>query len=316
MTKLLTTSVLLAAAFTASTASANTVLLDYRGQDEKVIDGERNYDFFSLEGPRVVIPVFETTEFDEKPLIDVRPIPFGPFRPDGRADMQIEVSDDPIRAFGTIRLLEQNNFPIMEMLAVQNFPQVEDGYNDYPMFSNIRQEGRFAFNEGGLATFGAGGDSGFLVNNEFEFGSSSAQLYNSRNNRVGGNLLEEEGDSAILGFRIDVFMDDFNSDWGQDYDFKECEIPLSIQIVDDGSNDNGPIPMAYECKEEPREVLLASYFGFVEVTRGSVTPGILGVNGNAFGAAQVPNVVPLPAPALLLGAGIAGLMGLRRRRKS
>lgn len=54
-------------------------------------------------------------------------------------------------------------------------------------------------------------------------------------------------------------------------------------------------------------------FGFLEITRGSLTLGELGFQqtpdaGAAFGAATV----PVPAPLALLGFAMAGLFGLRR----
>lgn len=58
------------------------------------------------------------------------------------------------------------------------------------------------------------------------------------------------------------------------------------------------------------------YFGFIELTRGSITPGLLALNPVAGNGATVPSAsaVPLPAGGWLLIAGLGGLAALRRRR--
>lgn len=76
-----------------------------------------------------------------------------------------------------------------------------------------------------------------------------------------------------------------------------------------------------EVQEEEEEGsisnVLAQFYGFIELSRGSVIGGTFGVNTTIGAAVALPPVsaVPLPASVLLLGAGVAGLGFAGRRRK-
>jgi hypothetical protein len=312
MTKLFTTSALVAATLIASSATANTVLLDYEGQDVKVTNDSQGYDFFNLGhfGPRVEMVTVQLNDGRDE---EIRPrLPIGPFRPDGRDEFRIVTEEarmgdgEMSPGFGHIVMQEHSFSPFMptvNAIAVDDemFPQVV-----YP-YGNIIQRGSFAFDEDGqLATFGAGGDDGFMVDGRFNYESHVAELYGPK---ARPELLTEDNDTAIIGFRIDVLFDDFAPMYQMEGQGMYCDV-VQIQLIDGPSND---LPIYEECG--PRLEHIASYFGFLEVTRGSVTPGILGVSLLSGTGAVVPSV-PLPAPALLLGAGLAGLAGMRRRRKS
>ena len=308
MTKLFATSALVAATLIASSATANTVLLDYEGQDVKVTNDSQGYDFFNLGhfGPRVEMVTVQLNDGRDE---EIKPrLPIGPFRPDGRDEFRIVTEEarmgngEMSPAFGQI-VMEEHSFspfmPTVNAFAVDDemYPQVV-----YP-YGNIIQRGSFAFGEDGqLATFGAGGDDGFMVDGRFNYDSHVAELYGPK---ARPELLTEENDTAIIGFRIEVLMEDLAPMYqaeGQDTYY--CDMPM----VDE------PVGAIYDICG-PSQERIATYFGFLEVTRGSVTPGILGVSLLSGTGAVVPSV-PLPAPALLLGAGLAGLAGMRRRRKS
>lgn len=319
MSKLFTTSAIVAACFLSGAANANTVLLDYQGQDVPVENSSEGYDFFDLShfGPRIdLVQQVQLVDRD----VEVKPVPVrvGPFRPDGRVDLTITSFENNIRdarvgegdgGFGSISLQTHSFSPFIQVLALDADPMqqmMEEIYN--PFGQIITQRGAFAFDDGAIATFGAGGESGNLVDDRFDFDSNSINLFGTDSREA---LLEEEGDSAILGFKIEVVMESFYPEVVYVDDVYEgegmmyCDIPLRDD-VDFIYDDCGP-----------SEEVLATYFGFVEVTRGSVTPGILGVNLVQGAGALVPvSTVPLPAPALLLGAGLAGLAGMRRRRKT
>ncbi|MFT6897361.1 MAG: hypothetical protein ACJA13_001767 [Paraglaciecola sp.] len=56
-------------------------------------------------------------------------------------------------------------------------------------------------------------------------------------------------------------------------------------------------------------------FGWLELTRGSLTIGKMGLQNAYNTAAAIPNAVPEPGSLLLLASGALGLIGLRRRNK-
>ena len=314
MTKLFATSALVAATLIASSATANTVLLEYAGEGVTVTNDDQGYDIFNLNhfGPRLEML---TVELDDGREGEVRPrLPVGPFRPDGRDDFRI-VTQEPQMGDGEMSpgyglvVMQENSFsPFMETV---NVFAVNDGMDEpmpipYP-YGSIIQRGSFAFTESGeLATFGAGGNDGSIVDGRFDYLDNTAQLYGPKSRP---ELLAEEGDTAIIGFRIDVLFEDFAPMYQMEGQSMYCDV-AQVQLIDGPSND---YPIYEECG--PRLDHIATYFGFLEITRGSVTPGILGVNLLPGSGAVVPSV-PLPAPALLLGAGLAGLAGMRRRRKS
>ena len=307
MSKLFSTTAVVAACLFAGAAQAGTVLLDYEGQHEKVRNSDEGLDFFNLNdfGPRVELAKVICIECQEQEI----PVRMGPFSEDGRDDITVEVrravreGDEVIKkGFGRLVLEENVLSPFIN--TVSAFSQEDMYSNFYPVreFGEITQRGSFAYVDGDLATFGAGGNDGFVVDGSFDYTSNVAELYGPA---ARPNLLTSDNDTAVLGFRIDVVMEPFLQVMNFDGPHGECEI-----FFDDSPNGDGWVD---DC--EPTEEVLASYFGFIEVTRGSLTPGFLGVNNVAGAAAVVPSV-PLPAPALMLGAGLAGLAGLRRRRKS
>ncbi|MBY4895227.1 VPLPA-CTERM sorting domain-containing protein [Rhodobacteraceae bacterium N5(2021)] len=76
-----------------------------------------------------------------------------------------------------------------------------------------------------------------------------------------------------------------------------------------------------ELPENCDNAVYESYFGWIQITRGSVIPGLIGFSGNPNQTALVtaPSTVaaiPLPAGGLLLLAGLGGLVSLRRRAKA
>ena len=294
----------LAVTLIATGAHAETVLLNYAGQDVEVENGSQNYDFFDL-GPSQL-------DGQKVMLVDDEPMQVGPFRPDGRADMRITTSeaaegDDVVSGFGFVEFMRQSNFPIaVEVQTLSVDSPMDDYMINYPIFQlpTVSQDIRFASLEDQLATFGAGGANGNVVDDSFNYDSSIASLYGGR----GEDLLEEVGDSVILGFRIEVLLDDM-------YGYEQPQYIMAMPEYCYGAE-----AMYFEeCIidiQEPQPEVLATYFGFVEFTRGSVTPGILGVNNVIGAAAVVPNTVPLPASVLLLGAGLGGLSVMRRRKKA
>ena len=299
MTKYITAGAL-AATLIATGAHAETVLLNYAGQDVEVENGDQTYDFFSLgPGPQIMIT---------QAVVDDVPIQIGPFLPDGRADMRISTQEteeggDGRPGFGFVEFLDQTNFPMVVEVAAANGP-MDDYMINYPIFQlpTVSQEIRFASLEDQLASFGAGGANGNIVDDRFNFERDAVNLYGGK----GNDLLEEEGDSVILGFRIEVMLDDM-------YGYEGPQLLMQMPEYC-----YGPEAMYFEdcIIEEPQPEILATYFGFVEFTRGSVTPGILGVNNVIGAAAVVPSTVPLPASILLLGAGLGGLSVMRRRKKA
>ena len=123
MTKFFTTSAVIAVGFlTVSAAQANTVLLDYAGQDVKVTNDSQDYDFFSLFpfGPRMA----------DGPTVRMAEENTGPFRPDGLTDMTVQSNEgmnDDRPAFGSISLREQSIspfFPIATIDGVVRFPSL------------------------------------------------------------------------------------------------------------------------------------------------------------------------------------------------
>ena len=74
-------------------------------------------------------------------------------------------------------------------------------------------------------------------------------------------------------------------------------------------------------QEEEVEIVERNvYYGWLELTRGSITVGTLGLQNVPGAAAPIPNNAPNPVPIppgiALMAAGAAGLAAVRRRRKS
>lgn len=289
------------AAFVATGAQAETVLLDYAGKDVKVEDTSQTYDFFDLGPDQGQIQPMTVNLVADEPGMPSNP---GPFSPDGRADMRITSQDGP-DGFGYIQFLYQDNFPMIEVAAIQTFSAPTNEYTmlyPVPMTPVVSQRIRFASLDDQLATFGADGENGFLVDDSFNYESDFVSLYGGK----GPDLLEVDGDNAILGFRIEVLLEDMYGEYGYNM----------LTAVETVYCDDPEAMYFDECIIRPQETILATFYGFIEVTRGSVTPGILGVNSLLNTAAVVPNPVPLPASILLLGAGLGGLSVMRRRKTS
>jgi len=78
------------------------------------------------------------------------------------------------------------------------------------------------------------------------------------------------------------------------------------------------------CDEEvcdsPGGEEIATSFGFMEITRGSVIPGTLGFNPTSGEAAvvSIPTMAPVPLPAAgwMLLAGFGGMAAMKRRKKT
>ncbi|OAN75836.1 hypothetical protein A8B78_15460 [Jannaschia sp. EhC01] len=111
------------------------------------------------------------------------------------------------------------------------------------------------------------------------------------------------GENAVFGFILDFAalippIDADLSDFGGDADLYCEEVFLACE-----------------------NTVVESYFGWVQVTRGSVIPGYIGFSsgGGQFATVSLPSsaaVVPLPAAGWLLLAGLGGLVSLRRRAKA
>ena len=73
-------------------------------------------------------------------------------------------------------------------------------------------------------------------------------------------------------------------------------------------------------EEEQDVVERNSYFGWLELTRGSITTGALGLQNVSGAAAPIPNNTPNPVPVppgiALMATGALGLAAIRRRKKA
>lgn len=81
------------------------------------------------------------------------------------------------------------------------------------------------------------------------------------------------------------------------------------------AGDNAFIGLSIETSEEGTNEVSRN-FGFLEITRGSITVGRQGFQEEPFVGAQIgeaTTAVPLPAPLAFLAAALLGLFGLRRR---
>lgn len=138
----------------------------------------------------------------------------------------------------------------------------------------------------GLATLFSAGDE--VGADDFANTVVFADLFGSGGSAT--NLLPDVGDTAFFGFRI---------------------------IMGDGEYQqlDGFLPTGFVGPTE-------TFYGFLEVTHGSVQIGLAGYNNAAGQAAVIPGgtpnqpVVPLPASAVLLLAGLAGLGAMGTQRKA
>jgi hypothetical protein len=295
MTKLFATSALVA--ILASTAAhAGTILVEYDGQGERLEDGKEAYDFFSLER-RVKVKTDMPVEGQDSDDLGVQ------LRSDGLSDFLIRVNEKE-RVNGSIALLNNSSFDLRN----------DEDENDDELVNRvlevseteILQSGTFAYSGARIATFGENGLDGFKVDESFDYLNNTVSLFDDGSES--SQLLASVGDSAILGFKLTLEVRDF--------------FPQSAAFIDDGPIYCDIEKFSVATDEDliicgdPKSTEVATLYGFIEVTRGSVTPGLLGVNTSIGQAAVVPgtSVVPLPAPALMLGAGLLGLAGLRRRK--
>lgn len=67
---------------------------------------------------------------------------------------------------------------------------------------------------------------------------------------------------------------------------------------------------------DDRDAPFGNFFGFAEITRGSITLNSIGFQNSVNTGAQIPSAVPLPATLGLLAAGYGGLLALRRRKRN
>jgi len=124
-----------------------------------------------------------------------------------------------------------------------------------------------------------------------------------------GDLLDED-ETAIFGFALNIFQDEpmIVDDEMINYMAEiTTVVPEDRQLVDLNEE---RCPEFIGCREQ-----VATLYGFIEVTRGSIIPGMLGVNFNSNQGALIPmSAVPLPAAGWMLIAGVGGLVAAGRRK--
>ncbi len=99
----------------------------------------------------------------------------------------------------------------------------------------------------------------------------------------------------------------------QNIDFEEFEIVERSfgPFNEDGAN--GFVGLSLSIFDEEEEGSVTN-FGFLEITRGSITVGQQGFQSTPFAPAEIgASAVPLPAPLAFLAVALLGLFGLRRR---
>lgn len=81
----------------------------------------------------------------------------------------------------------------------------------------------------------------------------------------------------------------------------------------DETGDNAFIGLSLSGLNEQEDADFVTNFGFLEITRGSITVGQQGFQTQPFEGAQIgAATVPLPAPLAFLAVAILGLFGMRR----
>ena len=127
----------------------------------------------------------------------------------------------------------------------------------------------------------------------------------ARGDIVGRNLKFNTTDTALLYFDT-AFVDFIETEdgFGPGFVDEESFGPFS----EDGQNGFVGLSIFTEATEEEN-------FGFLEITRGSVTIGEQGFQNASGQGAQIAAAaaVPIPAPLAFLTVALLGLFGLRRR---
>ncbi|MCV6592478.1 MAG: VPLPA-CTERM sorting domain-containing protein [Silicimonas sp.] len=167
----------------------------------------------------------------------------------------------------------------------------------------IQQRGGFAHDASGNLIMYQDGDV-VERTDDVSFLPGSAQLYDGST-----GPLANVGDSGIFGFVVDFVS------VGR---YFEEEFAVRGSVIDAPCEE---LDTDFGCGLEET---VYSYYGWIQVERGSIIPGILGLNDAAFRGAAVtlptddptptdPSPVPLPAAGWMLLAGVAGLGALRRK---
>lgn len=181
------------------------------------------------------------------------------------------------------------------------------GVNSRSLGGSIYQQGDLARDSSGnLITYTSGDE---VDSDDFDNSNGgSAILYNPPGSADPG-IIPNDNDSVILGFRFQII--DQGPCFGEESSFDECYFRGETGILDINVEEGGIF----------ESVVLETYFGFAQISHGSVIPGILGLNNSSGRAAVVPslpdpnpNVVPLPAAGWMLLAGLGGIAAMRRKK--
>ncbi len=284
----------------ASTASASTVLVEYgfegsNIENETVFEGNPGVDI--VPGTGIDLTFIAATN-----------VPIGPVPLDGLLFDDRDGAQD----FGAL-VLGPDPFPL---LCFEDSRCVEEMYAVRDIRGPVSVSGGFARVDGALKKY----ERGDTVYHDDEGGVSFDPLWADALLEAPGfgpisdaallyspfepdALAEEE--TAIFGFMLKV-------DYGYGDYFPIAQIEIDeycYEMMEVSGDDNFD-----DCRPEPQP-MIQSYFGFVEVTRGSLTPGMVGYN-TLGGGALIPSAVPLPAAGWMLIAGVGGLLAMGRRRSA